>query len=856
MATKKVTASKRVSTKTPTKKRTTRARSSKKATKKVAKKTPTKRVAKKRAPRAKKTTKKAAKKKTTTPAKRPNVSLAVRQLQLAVLSPFRYPINYDAVAARTARYAGVFFVLVGLVSTSLHMHTLSGIAALQHMQANTAGAVATGTEPLPNEGGDETAEYINTAGTEEPLNPHPEAKAKISAKNPISDKVGIGIEVPHATAVTLLLFHIDTQEYITLGTANRDGDAKWHRVWKTKEYPDGKYRLKAIIRNEHGSYDWEDDRILVVENNPYEPDDEDVEIEDNDTADQYEDQEPGINDLEYIEETSDIETGLEHKEEDPVLDVPEEDETDPQPGIELRLPARVVHDGITTLYVGIQDASFVEVYVVRATELQERFLGLAKQQSDHQWKYRIDTTQLPNGTYKLFIKAKTPFGLAESELRKMHIRNSVVQHTTEQTAEIEDMTETHKEVLERIEKTEEATTSTTQDTIKERQPRPHPATTTLPKESLPDADTLKNASATTSEPVKATEESVVIEEEIPADDTPTLDDTEVVETHVSDLIDEVKPTLDRAQNRLARAIRSQDPVKIEVAQNKLQEIKDDLLQTVPEHENIDDFVLQVDAEIEKHIEAVTKRVERNEKIIQDRVGKKAFTDSDKDGITDYDEINIYNTDPFAADSDGDGFNDDVEIEAGFNPSDSTPEALVQYESPKETGIEREDILVVDTVTSIERPHEDTNPTGVPSLALISGKALPNSYVTLYIFSTPIVVTVKTDDDGSWNYRFDKELEDGSHEVFVGITDNAGKIVAKSKPFAFVKTAQAFTPVDAATEATETPAQQTTPVPEQSFLSQHIILLVLSLTVVALGLALLLIGLHMRPEVANPAPAHA
>ncbi len=42
-------------------------------------------------------------------------------------------------------------------------------------------------------------------------------------------------------------------------------------------------------------------------------------------------------------------------------------------------------------------------------------------------------------------------------------------------------------------------------------------------------------------------------------------------------------------------------------------------------------------------------------------------------------------------------------------------------------------------------------------------------ITLYIFSTPTIVTIKTEADGSWNYRFDKELEDG--ELFVNLASN-------------------------------------------------------------------------------------
>jgi hypothetical protein len=45
----------------------------------------------------------------------------------------------------------------------------------------------------------------------------------------------------------------------------------------------------------------------------------------------------------------------------------------------------------------------------------------------------------------------------------------------------------------------------------------------------------------------------------------------------------------------------------------------------------------------------------------------AETDSDGDGLTDEQEIDIYHTDPLNADSDGDGFNDGLEIASGYSP---------------------------------------------------------------------------------------------------------------------------------------------------------------------------------------------
>ena len=43
-------------------------------------------------------------------------------------------------------------------------------------------------------------------------------------------------------------------------------------------------------------------------------------------------------------------------------------------------------------------------------------------------------------------------------------------------------------------------------------------------------------------------------------------------------------------------------------------------------------------------------------------------DSDDDGLSDYDEINIYKTDPNNPDTDGDGYSDGEEVNNGYNPN--------------------------------------------------------------------------------------------------------------------------------------------------------------------------------------------
>ena len=98
------------------------------------------------------------------------------------------------------------------------------------------------------------------------------------------------------------------------------------------------------------------------------------------------------------------------------------------------------------------------------------------------------------------------------------------------------------------------------------------------------------------------------------------------------------------------------------------------------------------------------------------------------------------------------------------------------------------------VTEVKVAEVKAKPDGTQTASKISfrGKTLPNSFATLYIYSLPIVVTVKTDSEGNWNYTLDKDLEDGNHQVYVAVTDVKGQVVASSNPIPFVKEAAAVT----------------------------------------------------------------
>lgn len=200
-----------------------------------------------------------------------------------------------------------------------------------------------------------------------------------------------------------------------------------------------------------------------------------------------------------------------------------------------------------------------------------------------------------------------------------------------------------------------------------------------------------------------------------------------------------------------------------------------------------------------------------------------YRDSDNDGVSDYDEVEIYGTDPINAFTAGSALTDGERVLLGLDPL-GKEDSIVRVETPQQsaavaqifevTSIKAVPVPVVPILSPTELPVDTLGEDGVQDVPVevpekvtpvvstpastlaFEGRALPNTFVTLYIFSTPIVVTVKTDASGVWKYTLDRELEDGNHELYVAMVNGSGNIVARSNPVPFVKQAEAvsFTPL--------------------------------------------------------------
>jgi hypothetical protein len=207
-----------------------------------------------------------------------------------------------------------------------------------------------------------------------------------------------------------------------------------------------------------------------------------------------------------------------------------------------------------------------------------------------------------------------------------------------------------------------------------------------------------------------------------------------------------------------------------------------------------------------------------------------YLDSDKDNVSDFDERFVFHTDPNKPSTTG-GLSDGDKILQGINPlsiESSTTTQKIQYEEPViATNILPQSLKVTKIEVAEKEVIEDTEKVKKINFA---GKAFPNSFVTLYIYSTPVIVTIKTNADGEWTYSLEKELEDGNHSMYVAMVNNSGKVLARSEAIPFVKEASAI----------NFEQSNVTASPQEGFFKKYFIwisLLVLVLAVVAtLGIA--------------------
>ncbi|MBY0310011.1 hypothetical protein K2Q16_02630 [Patescibacteria group bacterium] len=485
--------------------------------------------------------------------------------------------------------------------------------------------------------------------------------------------------------------------------------------------------------------------------------------------------------------------------------------TAPLQGLALSLSRP--ESGVVLLSLLSPDALSVELFAQRSNATAPYFLASARKLEEGRWIHRLSLSSLPVGNYFITARVKTPAGMFTSRGVVIEVSAPSLPPVATTTAVRPATTNTAETITE----------------LKESAIPPPPRTAYFAPAITPGLIEVPGSSQVSS----GTVPSVAQAEIIPARPV----ETAVMNPLIESIFESQEDSLNDLLMRYASAFQSGDSALQALINEELERTRSVMVETAIIEGESSVTATELDATIADEFGRLKERVETFESLLRDRSGNSAAVDTDQDGLSDFDEETLYDTDPLRSDSDSDGVSDGAEIMRGFNPLDSVAEALLAFTSPKEFGIVRDDVLRIETVTPIIESDETR---GQPDIqAEIRGVALPNSYVTLFIYSTPVMVTLRTAADGSFVYQFDKELEDGAHEIFVAVTDNTGDIIAKSAPFSFVKQAEAFTVTDA--DATTVASTEGIITPSVKDLYN----MVLAMGVLAFGLILLIIGMAMR-----------
>lgn len=532
--------------------------------------------------------------------------------------------------------------------------------------------------------------------------------------------------------------------------------------------------------------------------------------------------------------------------------------------------------GAVKIKIKVKDVLSSEFYLRRPESLTEIYLGKAISSGEQIWKFDWDTTNTPNGFYYLFSKITNQYGVYDNGKITVEVNNEIKREEEKETKLKQDIKKINEEV-----KKEEAVIAGKEMETKEKVVKEVEELTAKTKEVLEDEqkksvepEIVQNLEETKKE-VKENIEKLVIQIKEDKKTENEIEEKEkqkaVLEVKISNTqkeLEKVQKAEQRAPEGLEKAqaeiikktkkeiIESQKTEK-EKTETEIASLKEKSNEGSKKKDELKKEIIEKSIETIKPVEKliseeqkpelskkkeeaknnVTSLLQELEKVVKEKEESKAqktqpiTKDSDGDGLSDEEEIRI-GTNPFNPDSDGDGFLDGDEYGSGYDPLRPGPTDKIIYQDPREVKPQKADIYKVNRVETV------TLSSGEMGLKL-EGGGPPDSFITLHIFSFPIIVAVKTDGNGYWEYTLDKPISDGQHNVYATVTNNKGEIGARSEIFVFTKVGEKIFRIF------ETPsAAAVSPIES---LQKSFAILVIGIIVFGVGLALVIIGVLTKKK---------
>jgi hypothetical protein len=379
------------------------------------------------------------------------------------------------------------------------------------------------------------------------------------------------------------------------------------------------------------------------------------------------------------------------------------------------------------------DIEKAEIYLRQPSSLNEIFVDSTK---GKEFSVELDSEKIPNGEYFLFVKIISSLGEYKGPETLITIENKA-----------EEKKEETKKISEEI-------------------------TPVLPKLREKEEEAEKIIDKTQVEIAEKAKEKI---SEIPQ-----------IKELPSPVELQIKPHLKELKEKIEKEVEgNKEKPKIEIVKKEKENIKKEIINKVTEmvtkkaeelspkeKEKVEIAKIDLERKLEETLEKTEAKLKEIAKE-KEKIYPQAFKDSDKDGLSDAQEI-ILGTNPFNPDTDQDGFLDGVEYKFGFDPKKPGPADKIVWQDPREKGKTSDEI----GIKKVEIKEKKL---------VISGYGIPNSFVTIYVFSKPIVAIAKVNEQGNFEYVLDKDIGDGQHTVYIALNNNQGEIVKKSSPFVFAKT---------------------------------------------------------------------
>ncbi len=527
--------------------------------------------------------------------------------------------------------------------------------------------------------------------------------------------------------------------------------------------------------------------------------------------------------------------------------------------------------GETKIIVEVAGANNLEFYLSQGESLSPTYLGEGEFKNQ-EWEYVWNTNKIPNGEYYLFAQVTNQYGTYKGDKIKVKVNNVSEESNASQKRreEVENINGQIKEedgkINQSVDQASEGITTEASIAVDsaERSIQDESASTKKEieqaKKGIKDAvkssvqsmsENIKTESRLQSEIKEKEQAKVKIEEKIKQksqelQQIETIEPTETMKAKVEQIKQEKKQVLENhqlqknkidediqaKQKQLSETRKEKNKKQQEVIKNALKPI-DIIQQHLNNSKSVSQLKEEASRKIQTKVSAITQQVQKREQS-KIKLEQEASKDSDGDGLSDSLEIEL-GTDILNPDSDGDGYLDGEEVAVKSDPNKPSTKSKIVYQDPRKVQPKKEDIFTVESVRT--KISEDKK----KEVLVIEGKGLPNTFVTVYIYSLPIIVVTKTDAYGRWVYELDKPIESGDHEVYVVLNNNQGELTARSTGFNFIKSGANILQLVPDVWAKETAGGESRIASPYEHLQKGFILLTIAIIILAISVALLTIG---------------